>query len=351
MSQGFANAVYYPQWRVYKGFPPSALNVSQASHVLYAFVGVNEDGTLRPLDDWADNSVDVDDEKGCLAALAKLKRNNPHLRTLLSVGGASASAEFPALAANPEARETFARACRAFVDEHEMDGIDIDWEHPKDPTEGHDFLHLLYTLRTQLPGPQYLVTTALPPGAWVLRNINLSQAAAYLDYLNLMAYDLTGPWTDVAGHQAQLFPPGGDGGASYPETCRADCNSGVDYCLENGFPLNKILLGIPAYARYFPGAPGLGHPFEDAGEIDYCDFPDEWVADAQVDHDAAAAWYDDPEKGFVSFDSPASVRQKARYVRDRGLGGLMYWTGAADRPGPESLVSAGFLGLHGYGEE
>lgn len=226
----------------------------------------------------------------------------------------------------------------------------VDWEHPKDPAQGHNFLHLLYALRTHLPGPRYLLTTALPPGAWVLRNINLPQAAAYLDYLNLMAYDLTGPWTDVAGHQAQLFPPGGGGGADYPATCRADCNSGVDYCLSNGFPPHKILLGIPAYARYFPGAQGPGHPFENAGEMDYCDFPDEWVAGAQVDRGAAAAWCCDPEKGFVSFDNPASVRQKARYVRDRGLGGLMYWTGASDRPGPDSLVTAGFLGLHGYGE-
>lgn len=80
--------------------------------------------TIQPLDDWADNSIEVDGEKGCLAALAKLKRQHPHLRTLLSLGGASASAEFPALAANPEARETLARACREFVDRHEMDGID-----------------------------------------------------------------------------------------------------------------------------------------------------------------------------------------------------------------------------------
>lgn len=39
MSHGFANAVYYPQWKIYSGIPPSALNVHQASHVLYAFVG------------------------------------------------------------------------------------------------------------------------------------------------------------------------------------------------------------------------------------------------------------------------------------------------------------------------
>ncbi|RBQ96074.1 hypothetical protein VDGD_20240 [Verticillium dahliae] len=47
MSGGFANAVYYPSWIIYKGKPPSWLNVTQASHVLYSFVGINEDGSLR----------------------------------------------------------------------------------------------------------------------------------------------------------------------------------------------------------------------------------------------------------------------------------------------------------------
>ena len=41
------NAVYYPSWRVYKGFPPSALQIDKISHVFYAFARVNEDGTLR----------------------------------------------------------------------------------------------------------------------------------------------------------------------------------------------------------------------------------------------------------------------------------------------------------------
>ncbi|KAM0323322.1 hypothetical protein ACHAQA_008914 [Verticillium albo-atrum] len=350
MSGGFANAVYYPSWIIYKGFPPSSLNLTQASHILYAFVGVNEDGTLRvelkAIDEWADTGVDADGEKGCLAALAKLKRTNPHLKTIVSIGGGTGSKEFPAMAANPQARETFARECRAFVDRHELDGVDIDWEHPKDVNEGHNFLHLLYTIRMQLPGPRYLLTTALPPGEWVLRNINLAQAAQYLDFLNLMAYDLTGGWTAVSGHQAQLYPAGNP--ADLPHDCRAHCASGVDYCVAQGFPSRKILLGVPAYARYFPGAQGAGHPFENAGEMDYSAFPAEWVTHAQVDERAAAAWYVDPEKGFASFDTPASVRIKARYVRDRQLGGLMYWTGSADRPGRESLVSAGYLEMHGY---
>ena len=31
------NAVYYPNWRVYQGFPPSSLNLKYVTHVFYAF--------------------------------------------------------------------------------------------------------------------------------------------------------------------------------------------------------------------------------------------------------------------------------------------------------------------------
>lgn len=38
MSQARVNAVYYPSWRVYKGKPPSCLDLSVTTHVFYAFV-------------------------------------------------------------------------------------------------------------------------------------------------------------------------------------------------------------------------------------------------------------------------------------------------------------------------
>jgi chitinase len=44
----------------------------------------------------------------------------------------------------------------------------------------------------------------------------------------------------------------------------------------------------------------------------------------------------------VSFDVPATVRIKARYVREMGLGGLFYWTGTGDRAGEESLIAVGY---------
>ncbi|UKZ75006.1 hypothetical protein TrVFT333_002678 [Trichoderma virens FT-333] len=330
----YINAVYYPSWRVYKDKPPSSLDVASITHIFYAFVGVNEDGTIRALDQWADNEKEVDGIKGCLAAIHKLKAEAPHIKTIVSIGGGSSSKEFPVLAANLDARRTFALAIR--------DRLGT----PARPRRRRKLPPLPPRYPPRPPSPWFLLTTALPVGEYCLKHIDISAAAAILDMLNLMTYDFCGGWTDVSGHHAQLLPPSQDINEVYP-TLRKSAHTGVTYLLSRGFPGNKIILGIPAYARFFSQARGAGHPFKGSGEIDYCDLPDKWVCEACVEEAGATACFvdQDGDKGFVSFDVPSTVRIKARYAKSMGLGGLFYWTGVGDRSGDESLVAAGWSEL------
>lgn len=345
----FINGVYYSCWRVYKGHAPSSLQLDAISHVYYAFIRVNEDGTLRYLDEYSECGIPVDGEKGCLAALAKLKSRVPGLRTLVSIGGGSGSAEFPAMAADPVARSTFAKSCRDFCEKWHVDGVDIDWEHPATAQDGANYITLLQELRLALPSPRFLISTALPVGQYCLKNIDLAVAGQLLDYLNLMGYDFNGPWTDVSGHQAQLLPPPGPMESIYPQL-RNSCNAGVEYILSRGFPAKKLILGIPVYTRTFEGAHGVGQPFKHAHELDYNEMPTEWIQRAAIDYHSGAACFVDKTpggKGFASFDVPATVQIKAEYVRRMGLGGLFYWTGAGDVQGPDGLVRTGYRALHG----
>ena len=345
---GFVNGVYYPSWRIYRKFPPSTLQLDCINRVYYAFVRVNEDGTLRSLDEYADDQIPTDGTKGCISALVNLKKLSPHLRALVSIGGGSGSKEFPALAAHEASRVRFARACKEFIDRHGLDGVDLDWEHPETDVDGRNFIALLEVLRRELPASRYELSAALPVGEYVLRHIDLVRAANSLDYLNLMCYDFNGPWTDLCGHQSQLLPLFRDPADAHP-CLRRSGYAAVEYVTSRGFPAAKIVLGIPAYARSFGGAYGVGQPFTSNSEIDYIDLPREWIHNAQVDTDAGASFYIDRTengKGFITFDVPETVRQKAWFVKTMGLAGLFYWTGVGDIQGPESLVRAGYEALN-----
>jgi len=340
-----ANGVYYPNWRVYRGQAPSSLKFSVISHVFYAFARIGPDGLICLSDEYADTQIEVDGVNGCLRSFAALKKlkDCSHLKVIISVGGGEKGSEpFKHIASDPSSRQRFANSARALVDEYGLDGLDIDWEHPSNSHEGSDYVQLLAVLRTVFPAARYLLTSALPAGQWALQHINLSQAATHLDYINLMAYDFSGTWTSRSGHHSQLYSPQGS---------ETPCgHTGIDYMLQQGVPPSKLLLGIPAYGRSFLGANSPGQPYHsvggEEGTFEYRDLPRPGTVE-QVDPHACAAFCVGGDGGFVTYDNPATVLQKAGYVKARGLGGLFYWTATGDAGEDErSLVYNGYMGMY-----
>lgn len=324
------------------------MNLDIISHVFYAFVRLREDGSVYHLDEKADTQLSVDGANGCLEALTKLRRDHhPNLKLLLSVGGGSGSKPFPGIAADPTKRQTFATSIRAFVDRFHFDGVDIDWEHPTTPSDGANYTHLLDTLRTTLPSPRYLLTAALSAGEWCLRNLALAALAAHLDFVNLMCYDFAGPWTDgQAGHHAQLYAPH----APHNAFARRSCHGAVEFAVARGVPPAKIVLGVPVYGRSFLGVDAVGQRFGghagEGGIFEFRELPRPG-AEERVDEGVVGAVCVGGDGGLVSYDNARTVARKAEYVRERGLGGMFYWTGIADKSGRESLLLSGYEALHG----
>ncbi|KAF1812394.1 glycoside hydrolase [Eremomyces bilateralis CBS 781.70] len=342
----FFNAVYYPNWHVYSERPPSNLNFSVISHAFYAFAWVKPDGSIYLSDEWADDQMEVDGEKGALRAFGALKRRHNILKVVLSIGGGGKGSEpFAAVAADPTARETFARSARALVDQYGLDGIDIDWEHPSDHQQGINYLHLLAALRRYLPAPQFMLTSALPAGQWALQHIDLAQAAQYLDLINVMTYDYSGPWVDRTGHHAQLCSPS----RPHNDAAKISGQSAVQYLRSRGVPVSKILFGVPTYGRSFLGAKKVGDRYKgcggNEGTHDYRDLPLQGSQES-TDNQTGSA-YCVGKEGFVSYDNPQTVAMKGQFVKQNGLAGLFYWTGTADsRDDKRSLVLGGYLAMH-----
>ncbi|KAI9699187.1 MAG: hypothetical protein M1820_007266 [Bogoriella megaspora] len=363
----FINAVYYPNWAIYNQKSPSLLNVDVVSHIFYAFASIKEDGTVyvsinialvkndllttfKLSDEWADTQIEVDGTQGCLRSLSQLKqRRGGVLKTILSIGGGTGSENFASAARTTITRDRFARTAKELCLEYNLDGIDIDWEHPKNLEEGQNYVRLLATIRAWLPRPRFLLTSALPAGQWALRNIYLAAAHDFLDLLLLMAYDFCGPWTEKAGHQAQLQ----NIVKAANEHSGISGHSGVSYLISHDVPSYKILLGLPTYGRSFLGADEAGQKFRGHGGEDgffqYRDLPRPGSRE-YVDPNYVGAYCVGGDGGFVTYDNPETVKMKAEYVKKHALAGLFFWTGVGDSDSVQrSLVYQGFQALHSVG--
>ncbi|KAI9878681.1 MAG: hypothetical protein M1830_010829 [Pleopsidium flavum] len=163
----------------------------------------------------------------------------------------------------------------------------------------------------------------------------------YLDFFNVMAYDFSGSWDTHAGHQANLFPS-----ASHPKCTPFSTAKAVEYYTAHGVPVSKIVLGMPLYGREFMGNEGPGHAFSGSGEgsweqgvWDYKALPRDGAVE-RVDREVGASWsYDEGRKVMVSYDNVEMARMKARFIRQNGLGGGMWWESSADKSGEESLIA------------
>ncbi|KKK18771.1 hypothetical protein ARAM_004308 [Aspergillus rambellii] len=284
----------------------------------------------------------VDGTTGCLRAFSQLKPQYSKMKLVLSIGGGGKGSEnFAAVARSQSRTETFAQTARKLVDEYRLDGIDVDWEHPADPQQGLDYVRLLARLRDYLPSPRYVLATCLPAGQWALQHIDLAKAQNYVDLINVMGYDFAGPWADKTGHHARLYTPS--------HSTAASCQSAVAYILSQGVHQKKLLLGIPTYGRSFLGSNDVGQQYTgcggENGVFDYSELPRPGAKEYH-DEKAGAAYCIGGDGGFVTYDTPQTVQQKAEFVTREKLGGLFYWHIGGDARGPRSLIETGYNTLH-----
>ena len=303
-----------------------------------------------PGDSWNDTGNNM---YGCLKQLNLLKRRNRNLKALLSIGGWTYSANFKVPASTPQGRSTFARTGVELVKKYGFDGLDIDWEYPQNADEARNFVELLAEVRGALDAysqqlasetgkaPYHFeLTVACPAGPQNFSKMDIRGMDAYLDFWNLMAYDFAGSWDQLAGHQANVQPSGEN-----PGSTPFSMTVAIDAYLNSGVRPDKLVIGMPLYGRAFENTDGPGKPFQGVGEgtweqgvWDYKKLPPFDFLD-YFDQPALASYcYNPNTRKMISYDSPQMVRIKSDIIRQRGLGGVMWWESSADKEGKQSLI-------------
>src|SRR5215831_17563979 len=98
-----------------------SIDVWRLSHINYAFVDVKDNRA------WLHN---VATDTINLRKLSELKRINPDLKVLISIGGWTWSKNFSDAVLTDTSTQNFAASAVAIVSKYDLDGVDIDWEYP-----------------------------------------------------------------------------------------------------------------------------------------------------------------------------------------------------------------------------
>ena len=95
-------------------------------------------------------------------------------------------------------RRTFTKSLVSYIQKYGLDGVDIDWEYPKAPDRGgkpedtDNFVLLMSDIRDAFDAvnPAWEVTLTIPTSYWYLRGFNVTRLQEYVDFFNIMSYDL-----------------------------------------------------------------------------------------------------------------------------------------------------------------
>lgn len=268
---------------------------------------------------------------------AKIKALNPECAIVLSVGGWSAGG-FSEAASTQKGRETVAQTALEIIKRYDLDGLDLDWEYPcigvagiaSSPDDKENFTLLLKEIRGLFDTYQdkkLLLTIAAGGDSYYTRCTNMKEAQAYLDYVQLMTYDLRGGFVTHAGHHTNLYTKDAD-------LLPVSVDFAVKCFHEAGVPKEKMVIGVAFYSRMWKNVPDVDHGYmQMAGTTGgygpaYGDLKENYINKNGFvrywDDEAKAPWLFDGET-FLSYDDEESIECKADYVNREGLLGAMYW--------------------------
>ncbi len=220
------------------------------THLNLAFANPDQDGNLT-------FPGDID------AVIKYVKLANPNIKISISIAGGVLTAEhannWKLLIDKTENRPAFVQKIMTYVDAHQLDGVDVDLEWD---VVTYGYSSFVLELGKVLTEHKKLLTAALPNNS---RFENITQQALNaFDFLNIMSYDSTGPWT-----------PDNPGQHSSYENSKI----GIEFWnrLQN-VSSDKLNLGVPFYGYNFTFKPvtsatfaqiiSVGSQYAEQDEID-----------------------------------------------------------------------------------
>ena len=306
---------------------PENLDPTYLDAVIYAFVEITPEGEL---------SVPSPRYLNQMISLREIKSS---LKVIAAIGGWAAEG-FSDAALTPQSRYNFARNVQEFVNDYNLDGIDLDWEYPGSsasgiksrPEDRENFTLLLTALRDVLGPDKWISVAGTGDNAYINRSAEIDKIAPLIDYFNLMSYDFTAGETGNLGrrHQANLYD-------SDLSISGYSVDSMVNNLINAGMPASKIALGVPFYGR-------LGATNTKSYDELRRNYINKNGYIYQFDDEALVPYLIKDGVYSMSFDNDLSIFLKSQYVLQNCLGGIFSWTSTYDQA--NILLRAMYLSIN-----
>lgn len=281
---------YIPNWIDLNAFS-STIQYSKLTHINIAFENPDANGYLS-FNSGSNTIINAAHGQG--------------IKVFVSLGGGSVS-EGGAIRDNyfnlitPGNRTAFIQKLYDYVVAHNFDGIDVDLE---GPAINGDYGGFVIALAAKLHANGKLISAALSEG-YGGANVPSSTFAAY-DWINIMAYDATGPWA-----------PGSPGQHSPYSMAVNQFN----YWTGRGLPASKAIIGLPFYGYGFGASANQG------------------ISYANIVAQYPGAENQDQVGNTIYYNGIPTIKAKTTFAI-QNAGGVMIWELSQDATGSKSLLTA-----------
>ncbi|MBV7506476.1 glycoside hydrolase family 18 protein [Bacillus sp. sid0103] len=304
---------------------PNIVDYSKLSHVIFSFVHPTKDGTVLFNGDLA--------LKNLRTVVAKAEKHDT--KVILAIGGwfhikgGESYNYFKPAISNPKSRAKLVKELTNIAVRENLDGIDIDFEHPRTTADAKNLTAFAKELSAQLHPKKKELSVAVYSKihAVTLTEVGFIQYEPsmfqYVDHVNIMAYD--GQW-DGGYNAANLSP--------YPFTEKI-VNYWTNLFDSKKLSKEKLVLGVPFYAQ--PENPKIK-------QVSYA---------AIINKNPANAGKDTVKMNGTTYhyNGGPTMKKKTRLALDHGFGGMMLWEAGLDSQGSHSLTGTIFSEIKASSKE
>lgn len=304
---------------------PNMVDYSKLTHVIFSFVHPTKDGGILFNGDPA--------LKNLRAVVKNAKKHDT--KVMLAIGGwyhikgGESYNYFKPAISDPKSRAKLVKELTNIAVREKLDGIDIDFEHPRSTEDAQNLSAFAKELSAQLHPKKKELSIAVNSK---IHAVTLTEVAFIqydpsmfktVDHVNIMAYD--GQY-DGSYNAANLSP--------YPYTEKI-VNYWTNLFETQKLSKEKLVLGVPSYAT--PEDPKIK-------QVSFATI---------INNNPANAGKDTVQLNGTTYHYNGGVTmiKKTRLALDHGFGGMMMWEIGHDAQGSQSLTGTIFTELKNSSKE